>query len=775
MTRWADERIPIWVPPIVGEALDSWLEAYARRLRVTASEFLHFLGLPDPRENLMVRRLTGRERDVLARTTGIPPDELATLTLEPWDGSVVSIDPDDRSLGRPRAWRHYGNHTRYCPACLHESQGRWQLAWRLPWSFACVRHGVLLLDHCPKCGREPPVNSRGHVLASQPGICLARMGTGIAIRCGFALAEAPCRVLPDKGLVLAAQHSINRTVLGAEPHASTVRQQAQELYALARRTLRTLHSHLPTAPAVVRTVLNECGGVLPTLVIRHEGNDAHNAAIGTALARVVHEASEPAHSELLRWLLDADRDRRDDHGRINRLQDWAPAGPQVTSRVLAAVDSELALLSRIRYGSATPAPAWTALSDALDEILRGHDPTPLVSTLALLARALDTHPTPIDYGRRRAVFHDGTVELDMNAYQELCRRHGYRRPGVRQIQHIRWHLLSLLLGANPGNSSCAPFWQSEFRYRLQEDLQAFLHHQAAANLAAHGIAEPVRWEPPAHWLSRSVWPGIPPEAVDPAAVSALAATRRPAETAQELGLGQGHLQLFLESTGTTALSLPAQRPNGPGRTIPRQGFLAPLQLRELYEVRRLEQQQIAALAECSTSTVHLALHEAGIPLRPRRKPRELEQSISREWLENEYLHKRRSPAQIARELGTHGQNVYRLIYQWDIPRIGRGWVSNPFATLDVLLSPAMFSISTTKDCLPRLRNIVQLPGHRNIHAAEIFLGVSPGTIRAQLNRIESTVGFTVLERTCPLATTPKGQDLFTEANRLLALLDRHSP
>ncbi len=45
MTRWTDERIPLWVPPVEGEALDSWIEAYARRLTVSGGEFTRFLGL----------------------------------------------------------------------------------------------------------------------------------------------------------------------------------------------------------------------------------------------------------------------------------------------------------------------------------------------------------------------------------------------------------------------------------------------------------------------------------------------------------------------------------------------------------------------------------------------------------------------------------------------------------------------------------------------------------------------------------------------------------
>ncbi|MFE1907623.1 TniQ family protein [Streptomyces gardneri] len=41
------------------------------------------------------------------------------------------------------------------PHCLAETGGRWQLAWRLGWSFACTRHHILLADRCPACLRKP--------------------------------------------------------------------------------------------------------------------------------------------------------------------------------------------------------------------------------------------------------------------------------------------------------------------------------------------------------------------------------------------------------------------------------------------------------------------------------------------------------------------------------------------------------------------------------------------------------------------------------------------
>lgn len=46
-----------------------------------------------------------------------------------------------------------GSH--FCPECLKETGGVWLSSWKLPWSFACVKHGTFLIDSCPLCRRRP--------------------------------------------------------------------------------------------------------------------------------------------------------------------------------------------------------------------------------------------------------------------------------------------------------------------------------------------------------------------------------------------------------------------------------------------------------------------------------------------------------------------------------------------------------------------------------------------------------------------------------------------
>ncbi|WP_316751074.1 hypothetical protein [Streptomyces herbicida] len=656
--------------------------------------------------------------------------------------------------------------------------------------------------------------------------------------CGFPLTEAPHVNLPVNGLILSAQQDIKQTVLKPAGAAPTALQRAQELYALARRVLRSLHGRLASAPALVRAVLAECGGDLPPLAVRHEGNDAHNAAVGTTLARIIHDSCEPGHFELLTWLREGHT-----HGKriIEGIERWLPTGPSVTGRLLASADSQIMLLSRIRYGTASPDPSWPTLGaqdllprasrtpamlwptwtmqllptdavspvlldgfrracatllmlagstleygqaavllgntsprsnrTALDAALRNHDPKLLAAALTSLARILDTQPPPINYARRRSIFNEGTVVLDPSIYRDFCRHHG-RRFFVRQYQHARWHLLSLLLGAHPGSSSRAPTWHSEFQLNLSADLRNFLHNQAAENLAARGIDEPVQWQPPLHSMRRADWPVVDVDAPNQAP---LGAERTPAAKADhKMSPGDAHLLLFLEATGTTSLPPPPSSP-GPGRLVPRRGVLAPDALRMLYEEHKLSQKEIAESAGCKPNTVRRALLEAGIPLRQRRPPGGLSREVSAEWLEHEYRKKHRSTADIGRELGTHSANINRLLTQWDIPRHGGSWQSNPFANLGVPLSPAMRRICTTRDCLQRLRRIARLPGQHNLKSAAQSLGISDSNLASQLRQVELAAGFKVIKRVSPLTPTHEGKSLLDEAAQLLRLLDGQRP
>ena len=94
-----------------------------------------------------------------ARATRLDVAQVKEMLLERYHGRAVDLsglEPTDAASFRKIAlheWAYFsGSHL--CPRCVGEDRGAWQLAWKLPWSFACVRHRILLVDTCPRCGRR---------------------------------------------------------------------------------------------------------------------------------------------------------------------------------------------------------------------------------------------------------------------------------------------------------------------------------------------------------------------------------------------------------------------------------------------------------------------------------------------------------------------------------------------------------------------------------------------------------------------------------------------
>jgi TniQ len=250
VSRWTADRLPISVAPLPGEALESWIAAYARRLHTTGNDLIAHLGLGGSRIAHMALQLHDREAAALERATGVSRQALAAMTLLPHDGLAIAITPGRRALAARFPAGRFGNaRTRYCPQCLALSQGRGPVTWRLPWSFACPLHRVLLLDFCPACHRPPrPWNARrlgpraGGACTRDNPVTSARRGG-----CGTDLTSAEAVPLPVGGLVLAAHQRLATLMTsppGTRPAAVT---ELREVYATAWRALRGLHA-IPGQP-----------------------------------------------------------------------------------------------------------------------------------------------------------------------------------------------------------------------------------------------------------------------------------------------------------------------------------------------------------------------------------------------------------------------------------------------------------------------------------------------------------------------------------------------
>ncbi|UUV28597.1 TniQ family protein [Amycolatopsis roodepoortensis] len=505
--------LPLRVPVLAGESLDSWLHALAQRHNSSPGQLLAALGLgrgqrwirrlidePDPR---MLRRLE--------QTTGLPPGRL-DATLGSVAGPAGLVD------------RLATHGSRFCPACLAESGGRWMSSWRLNWSTACLRHERLLADVCPDCGSVPRRTLVGGITATPATACPSRPGR--VRRCGGDFTAA--HTTPAPAAVLAAQRWIDHVTATACTPGND-RTGAEQ--ALAEDTLRDLryvtnwllrlnHKHLA----------GEAGILEPRRRANPLSSNGSAAKLDAALAailltraqRILGENEQAAIAELATTVTGQPLTQRIPPPR-GPDQQWPTTSPRFAHRYLRAVDAELIASDRLRTRSLTPQaarpvtdtaararmipqqlwPDWSSrllppagysaglfraalaallllpgarartmstLAAALNpRVTRAHmsaalqglaqrDTGPaLEGALTLLCRIadhLDQTGAPIDYQRRREVV---PIDLiDWPAWQELAcsaKAHpGELRFGRRaRLLHVQRHLHHLLTGSDLDN------------------------------------------------------------------------------------------------------------------------------------------------------------------------------------------------------------------------------------------------------------------------------------------------------------------------------------
>jgi hypothetical protein len=162
-------------------------------------------------------KLTESELDTVAITTGVHPVGLQSMTLSRFAGAL-DVDQTTRHVTRssPAGWRAVSR-SRFCPRCLALTGGRWQLAWRLGWYFACLDHRCLLVEACPRCGKPQRRQVHPGGLIPDPGRCAnaaqLTAGRGTA-RCGGDLTTATVHTLPRGHAALRAQETINALLAG---------------------------------------------------------------------------------------------------------------------------------------------------------------------------------------------------------------------------------------------------------------------------------------------------------------------------------------------------------------------------------------------------------------------------------------------------------------------------------------------------------------------------------------------------------------------------------
>lgn len=347
----ADERtLALRAAILPGEALDSWLEALARRNGVPLGRLLPTLGIPTDAHPDRRTLIGGTDPALLRRIerqAGLATGRLDQATLSRYSTIGWSVLPGSR----------------YCPSCLNHNGGRWLLRWRLCWVFACTHHQLLLPDRCPGCQQLPRHHLPTRAGLHRPGTCPNPIGAGRL--CGTDLSLAPARPLPtlpgakqdqawidahlqlleagatEQVRALADLHLLADWIAAHAGHDDYARFGPEAMHALTdARTKRAAHqpiAHKFTDPLLTGSTVNLALGLLTE-------QDRHllAAQLRRLLTRPTPAGATrpaPALSRRRRWL------------GLALTQRWSALSPGQQARMLHALDPQLAPTDRLRYRS----------------------------------------------------------------------------------------------------------------------------------------------------------------------------------------------------------------------------------------------------------------------------------------------------------------------------------------------------------------------------------------------------------------------------------------
>lgn len=382
--------LPIRLAPVAGESLDSWLEALSHRLCCQHGDVLAALELPArtksgnrdldlPFDWTIVLR--DHEAGAIAHATGMDTQQVHAMTLAAFDGCAVLIDREKRQVNRHRLWGR-ATGSRYCPDCLTESSGRWQLSWRLGWSFACVRHRRLLADVCPRCAHAPRLRPFPRYGIPTPGCCgyrPSRSADPIDLsRCSGNLTQAETLRLPEGHPALTAQRLVSHTIENDRadfgmytglPQAAAMA--LSDLRALAGRVLATVNS--PALSEWAPEDVLEAHYTLSPAAVHHRarvrpGFMAPPTAALTAVAviaalRILGETRLASAAAALRPLIEAVRDGAE-KATTSNINTWGRGTSPILGTVqLAALGPSLRPSDQLRFRTVA-APAAPTLTSA---------------------------------------------------------------------------------------------------------------------------------------------------------------------------------------------------------------------------------------------------------------------------------------------------------------------------------------------------------------------------------------------------------------------------
>jgi DNA-binding transcriptional ArsR family regulator len=816
-----ERALPIRVPIVAGESLDSWLEALARRNAMSISRLLPAFGWQVPNTpGGMVVKVPGAVLRRMERQAGLTAGRL--------DGAVL-----DRYLPLGPVRRRG---TRYCPSCLAGTGGRWLLAWRLPWVFACTRHQVLLCDSCPGCGRVPREYA-GAAGLNPPGSCANSITQGRC--CGTDLTTVPAQQPGQDGRRLAAQQWVSTLLTATGPGDALTASPAQALNDLgivAGWLLRLSPSGGVTRPepAALGARLTGALAAQAMPLLTDEDKDAITAIRALLHPQPGHRPPRPAGFTPPQW---------------KRL-----SGP-AQGRFLRALDPGLSAADRLRHSSATPLaripgaspqlladrarqipqllwPGWAirltpaegfrpepfrstitacllvpgnparsirqaltglhayrsslaigAVVRALAE--RGHGP--VLAAISYIAGYLDACGSPIDYQRRREAITPQMITT--REWEELCYQASAHPGEDRRLHHARRYLYQLLTGADLDDPRHELAFRSpgdrsrylEFADTLTTPLRAGLHAHATRCLAGLGIEEPLTWQPPAGCCSGLTLPGRDPDGIDLQAIHQLAVTEKlpVGAVAARLGTSITHIRYALEQ-----VPRPARQWGKAAAPVVQQWRQRASQIltREFFEREYLQAGKTLRELEAETGFPRKFLadraREHHISLSSGTAAR-----IDPGWLREQYLGRRRSYTDIAAELGVAAMTVTAAARRHGIPARPQGVHSRPEMLTKLPASMPRDIRQAVEGGLKgwhRLRRFQAAMTFPTIEAAATLLRTHQSALVHQFRRLEHDIGATLYQPSAPgrpMRPTRRGAALLAALARpgIQALATEHAP
>ena len=400
----------------------------------------------------------------------------------------------------------------------------------------------------------------------------------------------------------------------------------------------------------------------------------------------------------------------------------------------------------------------------------------IAAAVTRLAEYLDDNDVPIDYHRRRRLNYSDL--LPPRQWLDLCRRTGISPGQGRRDKIARCMLFARISGlpieAAPDFAATGEaYFRAEtvrFAAIRTPELAAALDETARDFLVSHRVrGEPVTWHPPVSLLGDLDLPGADPSVIEVTRLHELVRERaHPVQHAAEvLGTTVDAVRVVLDEHPAPAAPLTeAQaRATGQVRHAARQA-LTEKEFRRRYVDQHQSLYDIAKRTGFSRQILTRLAAEYGIALREGPRYYKRKGVIDRDWLLEQYVGRRRTLPDLAREKNMSTANMARWAHFHQIPLRPRGGASHDSFLRSIDQAPDLpvpiGKALTSPYAWQRLNRFAAVIGYQTLSEAAEHLGITQPTLVTQISRLERDIGGPLLERAergRPMTPTALGEQV----------------